>query len=144
MTRCLHGADGATCPRCPRPLPKEDVVGDRAPRRAGPIHVPTVSTLRRPLSEEDLYRAGQLLVGLAVQQAPGHEAQALASAIGYWLDEEVVPPHDPEAVRDLDAIAQALARLDVRMKRGGGVPGRTKGKPAPVLATFKVIDGEGR
>lgn len=42
MIRCLHGADRDTCARCPRPLSKEDVVGDRAPRRAAPAHAPTV------------------------------------------------------------------------------------------------------
>lgn len=145
MTRCLHGADRATCPRCPRPLASPDAVGESAPRRAsGPICVPTVSVVRPVLSEEDVRAVGRLLVALAVQKAPGREAEALAAAVGYWLDEELIPDTDPEAVRELDAIAAALARLDVRMKRGGGVPGRTRGQGAPTLPRFTILDGEGR
>lgn len=40
--KCLHGADSATCPRCPRPIGEEPTPAAEPPRRAGPIHVPAV------------------------------------------------------------------------------------------------------
>lgn len=83
--------------------------------------------MKADLSDEQRATVAKRIVALASQMAPGCEGEALHSAVMYWLDEEVISEDDP----DIAKVNEGLGRLSGKMQALGGVPGRTKGQPAP-------------
>lgn len=88
--------------------------------------------MKADMTDEKRAEVAKLIVAVASQMAPGCEGEALHSAVMYWLDEVVISDDDP----DIAKVNEGLGRLSGKMQALGGVPGRTKGQPAPSHETL--------